>query len=156
MLSKIKSIFSIIFYALYGATRIRYLFLSWWWGQYLYFILLSSTNRKYKSFVIVYGKVIKQRNALYVLLSYHIISWSYHITSHHINILPHHIIPHQTTSYHVKSYIISISYHITPHHTTSSVNYFRQKISLSPSSKWFDMHILTKLVSPVWIIFVCK
>ena len=46
--SKIKSVLLIIFQAIYGA----YL---WWLCEYVYFILLSSSNRMYHLFAIVCG-----------------------------------------------------------------------------------------------------
>ena len=52
---KIKSIRSIIFHAMYGAVCIHsaYPFLLWRLWEYVYFVLLSSSNRKYDPFAIV-------------------------------------------------------------------------------------------------------
>ena len=62
-----KSILSIIFHTIYSP----YIFILWWLWEYVYFISLSSSNRKYEQFSMVYDEVIKQWCALYVFL------WSY-------------------------------------------------------------------------------
>ena len=55
--SEIKSILSFVFHAIYGAVSrgcmySAYPFLLWWLWEYVYFILLSSSNRKYDPFPI--------------------------------------------------------------------------------------------------------
>ena len=55
--SEIKSILSFIFHAIYGAVfrgcmYSAYPFRLWWLWEYVYFILLSSSNRKYDPFPI--------------------------------------------------------------------------------------------------------
>ena len=55
----IKLILSFIFHAIYGAVSrgcmySAYSFLLWWLWEYVYFILLSSSNRKYDPFPIAY------------------------------------------------------------------------------------------------------
>ena len=52
--SKIQTILSIIAHAIYGAVCIQFtLFLLWWLWEYVYYILLSSSNRKCDPFAIV-------------------------------------------------------------------------------------------------------
>ena len=51
--SRIKSVLSIVFYAIYGTVFSVYPFLLWWLWKYVYFILFSSSNWKYESFTIV-------------------------------------------------------------------------------------------------------
>ena len=50
--SKMKSILSIIFCAIYGTVFAACPFLFWWLWEYLYFILLLSSNQKYESSAI--------------------------------------------------------------------------------------------------------
>ena len=51
--SKIKTILSIIFYSIYGAVCLQLTQLSCDDRENVYFILLSSSNRKYESLTIV-------------------------------------------------------------------------------------------------------
>ena len=51
--SKIKPILSIIFYSIYGAVCLQLTHLSCDDRENVYFILLSSSNRKYESLTIV-------------------------------------------------------------------------------------------------------
>ena len=72
--SKIKHILSFIHYTIYGAVFSVYPFPLWWLREYIYFVSLSSSNRKYELLPIVYGYVMKQWCALYVFLySYKVI-----------------------------------------------------------------------------------
>ena len=67
--SKIKSILSIIFHSIYGAVCIQLIhFLLRWLWEYMYFVLLSSSNRKYDPFAIVEVRSWKQWYALYVFI----------------------------------------------------------------------------------------
>ena len=66
--SKIKKIISIIFYSIYRAVCLQLTQFSCDDRENVYFILLSSSNWKYESLTIVYGEVMKQWYALYVLL----------------------------------------------------------------------------------------
>ena len=45
-----------------------YPFMLWWLREYVYFVLLSSSNRKYELLLIVKGKVMKQWRPLFVFL----------------------------------------------------------------------------------------
>ena len=51
--SKIKTILSIIFYSIYGAVCLQLTQISCDDRENVYFILLSSSNRKYESLTIV-------------------------------------------------------------------------------------------------------
>ena len=51
--SKIKTILSIIFYSIYGAVCLQFTQFSCDDRENVYFILLSSSNRKYESLTIV-------------------------------------------------------------------------------------------------------
>ena len=53
--SKIKTILSIIFYSIYGTVCLQLTRFSCDDRDNVYFILLSSSNRKYESLTIVYG-----------------------------------------------------------------------------------------------------
>ena len=53
--SKIKTILSIIFYSIYGAVCLQLTQFSYDDRENVYFILLSSSNRKYDSLTIVKG-----------------------------------------------------------------------------------------------------
>ena len=52
----------------WGCVHSAYLFLLWWLWKYLHMILLSSSNRKYDPFAIVYGYAMKHWHTLYVFL----------------------------------------------------------------------------------------
>ena len=55
-------------YNMWGCVFSVYPFPLWWLIEYIYFVLLSSSNRTYELLPIVYGKVMKQWYALYVYL----------------------------------------------------------------------------------------
>ena len=66
--SKIETVLSIIFHSIHGAVCLQLTQFSCDDRENVYLILLSSSNRNYESLTIVYGKVMKQWYALYVLL----------------------------------------------------------------------------------------
>ena len=51
-----------------GLYASAYPFLFWWLWEYLYFILISTSNLKHELLAIVYGSGMKQWHALYALL----------------------------------------------------------------------------------------
>ena len=81
--SKIKSILAIIFHAIYiHAVYTAYPCLLWWLWAYVYFILLSSPNRKYDPFVIVEGYIYV---CIYMYI-WHIITYSCPNLRRHVSI----------------------------------------------------------------------
>ena len=67
---------TIIFHAKYGTVCIQlsgysaHPFLLWWLWEYVYLIVLPSSNRKYNPFANVYGYVMKQWYALDVFSNF--------------------------------------------------------------------------------------
>ena len=66
--SKIKHIFSVIHYTIYGAMCFQFTHFPCDDWENIHFVLLSSSNRQYELLSIVYGYVMKQWCALHVSL----------------------------------------------------------------------------------------